>query len=220
MPQPIHGDAIPRQRLVVLVAHRQIAAEDLVLLDPRRQRDRPHRLHYFRRERHEGVARQHRRPQKAQAGVGESFDFGLGGKSGEPGQSPYDGRFHVEALGDGRFRCTGEILRGSDTDLGPMALLRVEDDSADVRVIVGGTPFQCLDQAIFRHLGVEPAGQRILALKSTVHFRADFDPIAAETMTVEAPGAHPCRLEGLAYRNLRDGVRLGPGGPAFVSPTG
>ena len=153
-------------------------------------------------------------------GVGESFDFGLGGKSGEPGQSPYDGRFHVEALGDGRFRCTGEILRGSDTDLGPMALLRVEDDSADVRVIVGGSRFQCLDQAIFRHLGVEPAGQRILALKSTVHFRADFDPIAAETMTVEAPGAHPCRLEGLAYRNLRDGVRLGPGGPAFVSPTG
>ena len=149
-------------------------------------------------------------------GVGASFEFGLGGKSGQPGQSPYDGRFRVEALGDGRFRCTGEMYRGTDTDLGPMALLRVEDGGADVRVIVGGSRFQCLDQAIFRHLGVEPAEQRILAVKSTVHFRADFAPIAAETLTVEAPGAHPCRLEGLDYRRLRDGVRLGPGGPAFV----
>ena len=149
-------------------------------------------------------------------GLGASFDFALGGKSGQPGQSPYDGRFHVEALGDGRFRCTGEMYRGTDTELGPMALLRVEDGVADVRVIVGGSRFQCLDQAVFRHLGVEPAEQCIVAVKSTVHFRADFDPIAAETLTVEAPGAHPCRLEGLAYRRLRDGVRLGPGGPAFV----
>ena len=63
--------------------------------------------------------------------------------------------------------------------------------------------------------GVEPIHQRILAVKSTVHFRADFDAIAEETLIVEAPGAHPCRLTGLDYRRLRAGVRLGPGGPAF-----
>ena len=149
------------------------------------------------------------------AGVGGVIETGLGGKSGQPGQAPYAGRFRIEALGDGRFTCTGEMYRGAETELGPMALLRVEDDASDVRVIVGGMRFQCLDQAIFRHLGVEPADQRIVGLKSTVHFRADFDAIAAETLVVEAPGAHPCRLEGLDYRRLRDGVRLGPGGPAF-----
>jgi microcystin degradation protein MlrC len=118
-------------------------------------------------------------------------------------------------LGDGRFTCTGEMFRGTHTALGPMALLTVIDAASEVRVIVGCNRFQCLDQAIFRHLGVEPAEQRIVALKSTIHFRADFDAIAEETLIVEAPGAHPCRLTGLDYRRLRSGVRLEPGGPAF-----
>jgi len=80
-------------------------------------------------------------------------------------------------------------------------------------VIVGSTRAQCLDLAIFRHLGVEPTEQKILAVKSTVHFRADFDPIAECTLVVAAPGAHPCRLVDLPYRNLRAGVRLEPMGP-------
>ncbi len=149
------------------------------------------------------------------AGVGAIIEAGLGGKSGQSGQAPYQGRFHVEALGDGQFTCYGEMYRGTETALGPMALLRIVDGCSHVRVIVGGSRFQCLDQAIFRHLGVEPIEQRILAVKSTVHFRADFAPIAAEVLVVESPGAHPCRLAGVDYKHLRPGVRLGPGGPAF-----
>ncbi|MFT7533138.1 MAG: microcystin degradation protein MlrC, partial [Gammaproteobacteria bacterium] len=68
-------------------------------------------------------------------------------------------------------------------------------------------------QAIFRHLGIEPAEQSILVVKSTVHFRADFDPIAEQTLVVASPGAHPCELVDLPYQNLRHGVRLEPLGP-------
>ena len=82
-------------------------------------------------------------------------------------------------------------------------------------MIVGSKRFQCLDRSIFLHLGVDPADQRIVAVKSTVHFRDDFDPIAAETLAVESPGAHPCRLTAVPYRRLRGGVRLEPGGPTF-----
>lgn len=148
-------------------------------------------------------------------GVGARFRTALGGKSGQPGQTPYDCDVLVETLGDGKFLCTGEMYRGTHTDLGPMALLRIEDDDADVRVIVGGKRFQCLDLAIFRHLGVEPTEQRVLAVKSTAHFRADFDPIALRTLLVESPGAHPCRLAGLPYQRLRRGVRLEAMGPEF-----
>ena len=154
--------------------------------------------------------------QAHEAGVGALIEAGLGGKSGQPGQTPYAATFRVQALGDGHFTCYGEMYRGTETNLGPMALLRVVDGVSDVRVIVGGSRFQCLDQAVFRHLGVEPADQRILGLKSTVHFRADFDSIAAQTLVVESPGAHPCRLAGVDYRRLRPGVRLGPGGPPFA----
>ncbi len=104
-------------------------------------------------------------------------------------------------------------------ELGPMALLRVLEPGCDVRIIVGSERGQCLDLAIIRHLGIEPTEQSILVVKSTVHFRADFDPIAAETLVVAAPGAHPCQLVGLPYKNLRRGVRLEPMGPEHQGPT-
>jgi microcystin degradation protein MlrC len=148
-----------------------------------------------------------------QAGEGGTFNAGLGGKSGRDGQSPFEAEFLVERLGDGVFDCTGEMCRGMRTNLGPMALLKVAGADCDVRVVVSSHRFQNLDQACFRHIGVEPKDQHILVVKSTVHYRADYDPIAAATMTVEAPGEHPCRLVGLPYRYLREGVRLEPMGP-------
>ncbi len=146
-------------------------------------------------------------------GVGSTFDAPLGGKSGRPGQSPMRARFRVERLGNGIFECHGVMYRGVTTNLGPVALLSVADADCDVAVIVSSHRFQNLDQACFRHIGVEPTDRHILVVKSTVHFRADYDPIAARTIVVESPGEHPCRLEGLDYRFLREGVRLGPGGP-------
>ena len=105
---------------------------------------------------------------------------------------------------------------GSVAELGPTAVLRVLDCEADVRVVVGSKRCQCLDQAIFSHIGIDPAGTRILAVKSTVHFRADFGPIVERVLNAKAPGANPCRLEEVEYRRLRPGVRLGPGGPRFA----
>jgi len=143
--------------------------------------------------------------------IGAEFPALLGGKSGQQGQVPFKGRFRVEAVGDGEFTFAGAMFGGITAKLGAMAVLRVLDTSADVRVVIGSTRCQCLDQAIFRHLGIEPAEQRIVAVKSSVHFRADFEPIADKILVVEAPGAHPCRLDNITYRNLRPGVRLGPG---------
>jgi microcystin degradation protein MlrC len=151
--------------------------------------------------------------QAHQAGAGSFIELALGAKSGFEGVLPFPGRFEVETLGDGRFVFTGAMNKDSRAELGPMALLRVDNPDCDVRVIVSCTRTQCLDQAIFRHLGVEPGDQSILVVKSTVHFRADFDPIAAETLVVESPGANYCRLIDLPYQNLRNGVRLEPMGP-------
>jgi microcystin degradation protein MlrC len=147
------------------------------------------------------------------AGVGAELETALGGKSGLTGIEPYQARFEVEALGDGRFTYTGAMNLNSKAQLGNMALLRVIDENSEVRIVVGSSRSQCLDLAMIRHLGIEPSEQRIVAVKSTVHFRADFDPIAAETLVVIAPGIHPCKLVDLDYRNLRAGVRLEPLGP-------
>ncbi len=148
-----------------------------------------------------------------QSGVAARIEVMLGGKSGFIESMPYQGRFIVEFLGDGNFTFTGDMYKNSPAQLGPMALLKIDNDKADVRVIISSERVQCLDLAIFRHLGIEPAAQKILAVKSSVHFRADFDPIASEILVVAVPGANYCELGKLKYNKLRQGVRLGPLGP-------
>jgi microcystin degradation protein MlrC len=72
---------------------------------------------------------------------------------------------------------------------------------------------QALDQSLFRHAGIEPADCKILVLKSSVHFRADFQPIAEAILAVQSPGAHITDPADLPYKHLRPGIRLRPLGP-------
>ena len=58
----------------------------------------------------------------------------------------------------------------------------------------------------------QPKEMSVVAVKSTIHFRADFDAIAKEIIMVEAPGANFCRNEKVVYKNLRSGVRINPSG--------
>ncbi len=120
----------------------------------------------------------------------------LGGRHGPEGVEPLVCDWRVEALGDGRFVATGPMYRGNRVDLGPMALLSPAP-APGVKVLVSTRRLQAADQAIFRHLGIEPARMRILVLKSSVHFRADFAAIAGEILVVAAPGhviVDPCAL--------------------------
>jgi microcystin degradation protein MlrC len=146
------------------------------------------------------------------AGEGAVIDIALGGRSGPEGVEPFRGRFAVTRLAPGRFRTTGSVSGGRSVDLGPMALLTL----GGVSVAVTSKRMQALDQEPFRHLGVEPAHQRILGLKSTCHFRGEFEPIAAGVIVVLAPGYYRADPAVYPFRRLRPGVRLRPLGPDHV----
>lgn len=141
-----------------------------------------------------------------EAGVGAEIDMAVGAGSRYGGAAPFEGRFSVERLGDGRFMGTGPFYRNARMDLGPMALLRI----GGVRVAVSSRKQQAADREMFRHLGVEPGEQKILALKSSVHFRADFEPIAEEVLVVEAPGPNTANTLTLPFTRLRKGIRRAP----------
>jgi len=149
------------------------------------------------------------------AGEGAELDLALGGRHGPPGVEPFRARFRVLRIGSGRFTGTGPWYRGRKVDIGPMALL----ETGGVRVIVAAKRMQAADQAIFRHLGVDPAACRILALKSSVHFRADFQPLALDLTVIAAPGWHQTDPTAFPYRRLRPGVRLRPCGRPFAGPS-
>jgi microcystin degradation protein MlrC len=147
------------------------------------------------------------------AGVGSSVTLSLGGKSGIPGDAPYRETFVVEQLSDGKFVAPGPYYGGRDMDMGLSACLRI----GDVRVVVSSHKAQLADQSMYRYVGIEPTEQAILVNKSSVHFRADFEPIAETLLICAAPGAMPADTATLPWTRLRTGVRLKPNGPAFAA---
>jgi len=146
------------------------------------------------------------------AGVGATVTLDLGGKSGISGDAPYKETFVVEQLSDGKFVATGPYYGGRDMDMGPSACLRI----GDVRVVVGSYKAQLADQSMYRYVGIEPTTQKILVNKSSVHFRADFEPIAEKLLICAAPGAMPADTASLPWNRLRPGIRIKPNGPAFT----
>jgi len=146
------------------------------------------------------------------AGIGATLTLALGGRGGPEGVAPVIGSFSVAALGDGNFTCTGPMWGGSRQRLGPMALLR----TGGVSVIVSTGIAQAGDQSMLRHLGVEPVQCKIIALKSSVHFRADFEPIAETVLVVESPGYAVNDPAALPFKHLRPGLRIKPLGEGFM----
>jgi len=146
------------------------------------------------------------------AGEGAPLPCPVGAKIGYAGEVPVAADWLVVRLGSGEFTGTGPMYGGAHFHIGPMAL--VTDAASGVSAVLAAKRIQANDQEMFRHVGVEPARVPILALKSTVHFRADFAPIAEQVLCVLSPGAHVSDPAELPYRNLRRGIRLNPLGPA------
>jgi len=147
-----------------------------------------------------------------EVGEGALLTCGVGAKLGFAGETPVEGRWRVVRLGGGQFTGTGPFYGGAKFDIGPMAL--VTDEESGVSAVLAAKRIQAADQEMFRHVGVEPSAVPILALKSTVHFRADFHPIAETVLCVLSPGAHVSDPVELPYQHLRPGIRLRPLGPA------
>ena len=138
------------------------------------------------------------------AGERAELKLDLGGKSDGV---PLAVTAQVLKLTDGAYVNTGPMGRGNPSRLGPCALIRV---APGVRVIVVSLKTQAYDQALFRHMGIEPAECSILVLKSSVHFRADFAPIAEDILVAAAPGPVVADPATLTFHNLRPGLRKRP----------
>lgn len=147
-----------------------------------------------------------------EVGVGKTLNFALGGKSRIPGDSPLELPWTVEALHEGNFAATGPFYRGMKMRLGPSACLRYQG----VRIVVATYKTQLADQAMYRYVGIEPTEQAILVNKSSVHFRADFTPIAEKILVAKAPGPMAADPADLPWRHLPRGIRLHPFGKPFA----
>lgn len=145
------------------------------------------------------------------AGEGARLRLALGGKSGVPGDAPLEAEFLVERLSDGVFVAPGPFYGGRRMQMGPSACLRL----GDIRIALTSAKAQMADRAMFSSLGITPEREKILVVKSSNHFRADFTPIAETILVCQSPGPMAVDPATLPWRRLRPGLRLSPLGPVF-----
>ncbi len=139
-----------------------------------------------------------------QAGIGAALELEIGGRAGIAGQDTFSCRATVVNLSDGRFTATGPMYRGAHMEISATALLKIEE----ILVVVCGKAVQTADQEFFRHLGIEPGDMDYVAVKSSVHFRNDFEQLASKILVVSAPGevyADPAALE---YHKIRPDIEI------------
>ena len=135
-----------------------------------------------------------------QAGTGTQLTAPLGGKSAGSIDPPITATFTVQRISDGSITYSGEMYGGGVATMGPSCVLSLTDACCDIQIVVSSNRIQCLDQALFTELGVDLATANLICVKSTVHYRADFDPICDRVINVASPGLFQCDLTSIAYK--------------------
>ncbi len=133
------------------------------------------------------------------AGLGATVTVDVGGKVDDRHGAPVTMTGRVAAVGNGHFVHTGPMLRGLPGRLGPTAVLQ----SGGVKVILISHRWQTLDPEMIRAVGIDPRRERILVVKSTIHYRAAFEPLAAHIIEVDAPGLSSSNLERFPFAHVR-----------------
>jgi microcystin degradation protein MlrC len=133
------------------------------------------------------------------AGLGATITLDVGAKVDDRHGAPVRMTGRVSALSNGDFVHKGPMLRGLPGRLGPTAVLQ----SGGVKAILISHRWQTLDPEMIRIVGIDPAAERILVVKSTIHYRAAFEPLAARIIEVDAPGLSSSNLDRYAFTRVR-----------------
>jgi len=132
------------------------------------------------------------------SGVGATIDVLLGGKTDDLHGKPLKVTAYVKTLADGRFIQSSQMGKGAKVNYGKSARLVV----GDIDIVVCSKRSQTLDEQIFLLHGIDIRSYKIVALKSSQHFRAGFEPLAHTIITVDSPGLSSFNLFSFEHSRL------------------
>jgi len=133
------------------------------------------------------------------AGVGNRARLWLGGKIDANFGAPLDVEGLVVNLTDGRFIHDGPMYQGAAMNMGPTMVLRL----SGIDVVVTTNRLQVTDRQVFLSQGIDITTKSVIALKSSHHFRAAFEPLAQAVLVVDSGALCSPDLGRLTYRKLR-----------------
>lgn len=134
------------------------------------------------------------------AGPGARVKLAIGGKRfPELLGAPVECEAEVLTLTNGKYRNFGPMHAGFPRDLRRTAAVAV----GGITVLLSDVVTQAYDIALlFRH-GIDPTKCAIVAVKSAVHYRGAYEPIAGEIITVKCPGLVYAEPSDLTYEHCK-----------------
>ena len=137
------------------------------------------------------------------AGIGAEVTLDLGGKTAMPSigreGAPLRVSGLVRALSAGEWVARGPMFTGMRISTGPTAVL----DTGALEIVVVSRHHEPWDLGIFESVGIEPAKKRYLVLKSRIHYRAAFAPIAKHTIHCDGEGVTTSDNARLRFERVR-----------------
>jgi microcystin degradation protein MlrC len=133
----------------------------------------------------------------AEAGVGARLPLRLGGKCGPASGEPMDVVAVVRSFAAGHSQ---QDLGPARCPMGDAVWLQI----GGIDVLVMSVRTQIFSPDAFTGLGIDLGSKRIIAVKSSWHFQANFAPIANELIPVATPGALHMDFGAIDYRKKRD----------------
>mgnify|MGYP001546192323 CR=1 FL=1 len=141
--------------------------------------------------------------QMQKAGVGATLTLKLGGKTDMPAIKeagrPLEVTGKVRTLTDGEWVVRGPMYTGVTVQMGPTAVL----DTGRVQIVVTSRHHEPWDTGVFTSVGIDPWHKKYLLLKSRIHYRAGFAPLARATITCDGIGVTTSDNRLLEYRHVR-----------------
>jgi len=138
-----------------------------------------------------------------EAGVGATVTLALGGRTDMPAidrrGEPLAVTGRVRTLSDGEWIVRGPMYTGVKVSMGPSAVL----DTGRIQIVIVSRHHEPWDQGVFTSLGIEPRTKRYLLLKSRIHYRAGFAPLARATITLDGEGVTTSDNDRLQFQQVR-----------------
>ena len=137
------------------------------------------------------------------AGIGATVTLPLGGKIDMPAigrkGEPLTVTGRVKLISDGRFRNRGPMQAGVLVDMGPTVVL----DASKVEIVVISRHVEPHDLGCLLSVGIDPLAKRYIMLKSRIHYRAGFKPIAKAIIECAGIGVCTSDYSQLTFKNVR-----------------
>ncbi|MDP6390877.1 MAG: M81 family metallopeptidase [Alphaproteobacteria bacterium] len=138
-----------------------------------------------------------------EAGVGAEKILPLGGKVSMPALGmqgrPHEVAGTVRVISNGEFTVTGPMNTGMKTTMGRSVML----DAGSIQFVVTERNIEPWDLGVFHNVGIDPTRKKYLVLKSRIHYRAAFMPIAKHVIECDGVGVTGSDYSMFKFEKLR-----------------